>query len=339
LKRLAFLLALALLPVAATAQTPPGDSLKILLNPTIIFELPLMVALEKGYFTEQNLNVQVVIHQGSSQVIIPELARGDVDIATISPNPGFFNQFSAGFDAKLIAATVAGHKGWDPAVWLVQKQSVWDAKSIRNARDLRGKKIDAATPGSEGWYLVRNLLTDAALTPDDMTFTARFTTPPDWLLSLKNVNDVQAVYEPTVTQIEAQHLGRRWISITDVDPGYQESFLAASAKTLKTRPDVIRRFLTALVKADKVILASNAKWTPELVSIFAKYSKLPPDVIAAIPTPPYTGEYGQFHVLELEKVQRFWHNYGLVQAEQPIDSLIDPSFITAAQKAVGVTPH
>jgi NitT/TauT family transport system substrate-binding protein len=339
MKSIAFLLALLLLPLASAAQTPPPDTVKLLLNPTIIFELPLMVGIEKGFFAEQNVNVQVVIHQGSSQVVIPELARGDVDIATISPNPAFFNQFSAGFDAKLIAATVAGHKGWDPAVWLVQRQALWDAKTMRSPRDLRGKKIDAATPGSEGWYLVRHLLTDAALTPADMTFTARFSTPPDWLLSLRNVNDVQAVYEPTVTQIEQQHLGHRWISITDVDPAYQESFLGASAKTLKSRPDVIRRFLIGFVKAGKVIAASNGKWTPELVAIFAKYSKLPADVITAIPTPPYMGEYGQIHVPELEKIQRFWATYGLVPAEQPIDTLVDASFITAAQKAVGVVPH
>ena len=132
MKRIAILLALLLVPLSSVAQTPPPpDTLKVLLNPTIIFELPLMVAIEKGYFAEQHLNVQVVIHEGSSQLIIPELARGDVDIATISPNPAFFNQFQQGFDAKLIAATVAGHKGWDPAVWLVERQSVWDAKTIR----------------------------------------------------------------------------------------------------------------------------------------------------------------------------------------------------------------
>lgn len=332
-----FLLAALLVPLRGAAQTPPTDTLKVLLNPTIIFEVPLMVAIDKGYFAQQNLNVQVVIHAGSSQVIIPELARGDVDIATISPNPGFFNQFSQGFDAKLIAATVAGHKGWNPAVWLVERQATWDAKTIRAPRDLRGKRIDAATPGSEGWYLVRNLLTNAALTPADMAFTERFSTPPDWLVSMRNnVDDVQAAYEPTVTQIEQQHLGHRWLSITDIDPLYQESFLAASARTLKSRPDVIRRFLTAFVKAQKLILDGHGKWTPDVVAIFAKYSGLPPDVIEAIPSPPYTGEFGTIHALELEKIQRFWHTYGLVPAEQPIEALADPSFITAAQKAAGV---
>jgi ABC-type nitrate/sulfonate/bicarbonate transport system substrate-binding protein len=335
MKAMAFLLALLLLPLSGIAQTPP-DTIKLLMNPGIIFELPLMLAIDKGFFTQQSVNVKVEIHNGSSSVIIPELVRGDIDIAAISPNPAFFNQSSQGFDAKLIASQMSGRTGWDPAVWLVVRQDVWDAKQIRVPHDLRGKHIDGASAGSEGWYLARHVMTEGALTPADMAFTQRFSTAADWLLSLRNVNDVQAAYEPTVTQIEAQHLGHRWMSITDVDPGYQESFLAAGSTTLKTHPDAVRRFLIAYVKACKLIADAKGKWTPEMIRIFAKWSGLTPEIIAAIPTPPYTGEYGRINTASLEQVQRFWHTYGLVNSEQPIRTLIDVSFITAAQKAAGV---
>ncbi len=346
MKTIAFLLALLLLPLTGIAQTsqPAGGTqalpeLKVLLNPQLIFTFPLLVAIDKGFFTAAGVNVKAVIHNGSSQLIIPELARGDVDIATISANPGFFNQFAEGFDAKLIASANSSRKGWNPAVWLVVRQDDWDNKSIRAPHDLRGKHFDGATPGGEGWYLSRHLMTDAALTPADLTFTARFSTAADWLLSLRNVNDVQAAYEPTVTQIEQQKLGHRWLSISDVDPDYQESFLAASAKTLKSRPDVIRRFLIGYINACKLINAANGKWTPDMIRTQAKWSGLASDVIAAIPTPPYVGEYGRIHVESLEKVQRFWHTMGLVPTEQTIDTLIDTSFITAAQKAAGVPTH
>src|SRR5665213_2213011 len=103
MKAMAFLLALLLLPLSGIAQTPP-DTIKLLMNPGIIFELPLMLAIDKGFFTQRNVNVKVEIHNGSSSVIIPELVRGDIDIAAISPNPAFFNQSSQGFDAKLIAS-------------------------------------------------------------------------------------------------------------------------------------------------------------------------------------------------------------------------------------------
>src|SRR5471032_1021015 len=127
MKRILLLLALLFLPVSAVAQTQaPPDVVKLLVNPALIFDLPLMVAVEKGFFKQQNLDVKVINHSGSSQVIIPTLVRGDVDIAGISANPGFFNQFAQGFDAKIIASSSSSKKGWNPIVWLVVKQDVWD---------------------------------------------------------------------------------------------------------------------------------------------------------------------------------------------------------------------
>ena len=332
--------------MSSVAQTParpapggPSNTLKVLISPSVIFVLPLEVGIERGIFAQQGIDVQPIIHSGSSQSIIPSLARGDVDVATISPSPGFFNQFSEGFDAKLVASTISGHKGYNPAMWLVVRQDDWDKGTIRNSRDLRGKHFDGMTPGSEGWYLARHVMSQAALQPSDMTFTSRFSTPADWLLSLRNVNDVQAAFEPTVTQLEQQHLGHRWISITDFDPGYQESFLGVSAATLKARPDVIRKFLIGYINASKYVLSSKGKWTPELVRIFSKWSGLPPEVVSAIPSPPYTGAFGRINTADLEQVQRFWHLMGFVPTEQNINTLVDTSLITQAQKAAGVVAH
>jgi NitT/TauT family transport system substrate-binding protein len=338
MKMIAFLLALALLSVPAGAQAPAPDSIKLLISPTIFADLPLMVAIDKGYFAQQKIDIKTVIFNGSSQVIMPEIARGDVDIAGISSNPGMFNQFAQGFDAKIIASMTSGHKGWDPTVWLMVRQDDWDAKTIRAARDLRGKHFDGSTPGGSGWYTAMHVLTEGALTPADMTFTQRFSTPADWLTSLRNINDVQAVWEPTVTELERQHIAHRWVSITDIDPGYQEGYLAASSALLKTRPDVVRRFLIAYVKASKLIADGNGKWTPDLVAILAKWSGLSPGDIAAIPTPPYTGELGRINEASLAQVQRFWHTRGLVLTEVSMDTLVDASFITAAQKAAGERP-
>src|ERR1700687_5030682 len=119
-------------------------------------------------------------------------------------------------------------------------------------------------------------MTQGGLSPSDLTFTQRFSNPADWIASLRNVNEVQAVYEPTVTQLEQMRIGHRWLSITDVDPGYQEGFLAASAALLKSRPDVIRRFLIGYINACKVINGAHGKWTPELIGIWAKWSGLAP---------------------------------------------------------------
>jgi len=150
------------------------------------------------------------------------------------------------------------------------------------------------------------------------------------------VNDVQAAYERPVTQLEQQKVGHRWISITDVDPSYQESFLAASAKTLKAKPDAIRRFLIGYVKACKYIADANGKWTPDMIAIMASGRASRP-----IWSRRFRPRCTPVNTNESRCIARgspaFLAPLRLVPTEQPIGTLIDTTFITAAQKAAGVT--
>ena len=43
---------------------------------------------------------------------MPLLARGDLEIAPIAVSGAFFNQFTAGFDIKLIASASTTQSGW-----------------------------------------------------------------------------------------------------------------------------------------------------------------------------------------------------------------------------------
>jgi NitT/TauT family transport system substrate-binding protein len=338
LKRfITLILALIVIPISGGAQTPAPDIVRLAIFPSIYNEVALFLGIDEGLFTAQNLNVQAVVHTGSSQVLIPELVRGALDIAPLSGSPSLFNQVAGGFDTKLIASQNSAHKGWNPSAWVVVRQSEYN-KTIRGPRDLRGKHVGSSTAGSEGWYLVNQLLSAYALKPEDVSLTTHYTTPADWLASLRNVNDAQVVYEPTVTQFEQMGLAHRWLSITDVDPDFQESYLAASGSFIKAHPDALRRFLIAYLKADKMIYDAHGKWTPEIVRVVAKYTGLAPDVIRAIPTPPYTGDYGDIKIAALERLQRYWHTMDLVKTEVSTPQIADTTFVRAAQKQLGVVP-
>jgi ABC-type nitrate/sulfonate/bicarbonate transport system substrate-binding protein len=334
MKKVALLLfVLMLLPAGGAAQSPAPDTVRLALYPSIYNEIALFLAIDEGFFTAQHLNVQPIVHTGSSQVIIPELVRGAIDVAPLSASPSLFNQVAEGFDSKLVASQNTAHKGWNPAVWIVVRQDEYN-KTIRLPHDLRGKHLGTSTPGSEGWYLTNQLLIDAALKPEDVNLSTRYTTPADWLAGLRNVNDAEVVYEPTVTQFEQMGLAHRWISIADVDPAFQESYLAASGAFIKAHPDALRRFLVAYLQADKMIYDAHGRWTPELIRVTAKWTGLTPEVVRAIPTPPYTGDFGTIMLPALARVQRYWHTVDLVKTEVQMSQIADPSFVQAAQRAV-----
>ena len=113
MKFIAVFLALLLLPVSGVAQTAaPPDNVKLLINPSLIFDLPLMVAIDKGLFAQQHNSTNSTksrscrtafrrrVRRSSPELPGVDCVQGDVDIAAISANPGFFNQFAQGFDAQ-----------------------------------------------------------------------------------------------------------------------------------------------------------------------------------------------------------------------------------------------
>lgn len=61
MKRVSVLAGLAAFPAAVVAQVIPT--------------FPMMMALDQGFFVQAGVNVVPIIHNGSSQIVLPELAR------------------------------------------------------------------------------------------------------------------------------------------------------------------------------------------------------------------------------------------------------------------------
>jgi ABC-type nitrate/sulfonate/bicarbonate transport system substrate-binding protein len=221
--------------------------------------------------------------------------------------------------------------------WLVARQDLWDSKELRTIADLKGKRFEAGAPGGEGNYLSRLVLAKAHLTDADVHLTQRVSATSDMFTVLRNKSaDVVAVYEPTVAELEQNGVGHRILSIADIDPGFQETYIAVSPAFLKNRRDVLRRFLTAVVKAYRQIDDAGGKWTPPMIASLAKWSGLAPDVIARLPAPPYYGAFGAVNVGNLAREQHYWFAAGLVKKETPVSDMIDLSVIAEAKRAAGL---
>jgi NitT/TauT family transport system substrate-binding protein len=131
--------ALMLLGPLAPARAQQLEKVRVPLSLVTYNNLPIFLAQDRGYFREAGLDVEIEGFNGSSTAQIPRLARGDVDIMPIALGPAFFNQFSEGFNVKLIGALSASKKGWNDTTWLVVRQDVWDSGAVRAPKDLRGK--------------------------------------------------------------------------------------------------------------------------------------------------------------------------------------------------------
>ena len=307
------------------------------INPLVYSYLPIFIAVDKGYFKEQDLDVQINTYRGSSVTQVPLLARGDLDIAPMVMGPGMFNQHSEGFGLKIVASIAGSNPAWSDTSWIMVRSDVWSAKPLSGIGDLKGLSIDGGPLGSPVNLLIREALRKAGLKLTDVRYSEKFRSPPDWIAAFKNkAIDVLAAVEPIVTMLEAQGLAKRWKSYKDAVPWFQETYFAASPGFLKSKRDAARRFLAAYLKAAVEVNATAGKWTPEMLETVTKWSKLPAKVIGKIPGPAFVGYLGAIDVSAIERQQQIWIEHGAVKQRVDVADLVDSTIMADVRKAAGI---
>jgi NitT/TauT family transport system substrate-binding protein len=333
LLRTAALAALCLGAVQAEAQ----DKVRVSFNPQIYSWLPFFLAIDKGYFKDEKLDVEATTYGGSALSQIPMLARGDQDIAGMVTGPGFFNQYAEGFGVKLIASNAHAKQGWHDTMWVMVRKDVWDSGKIKSFADLKGLTIELGPKGSPVYLTSSQAILQGGLKASDVTTTERLRAVSDALPLFRNkAMDVITMVEPIVGRLVSEGLAVRWKPSYEVVPWFQESYLAANPKFLAEKRGVTKRFLKAYLKAVQEITAANGKWTPDTLAAVVKWSKFPKEVIEAIPGPQHVGQMGSIDLPSIERQQKLWMEAGMVKEKRPLGEMVDTSIIEEVRKEMGI---
>lgn len=339
MKKILFALPLAAVMLAmpgvnAGAQSKP-DIVRTILNPTVMTNLPILVAIDRGYFAKQNIDLDLKRIQGSTATVTAALARGDIDIAPQGPSPAFFNQFDAGFSAKVIAGSAGTRAGFSDITWLVVRQDLWDNHTIRKLSDLRGRTIDEAGIGSPLSLATLYTLEKAHLSAADVKLTSKLTATSDWYAALTNkAYDVVATVEPESSQLEAMGLGHKWIGLAQVAPWYQTGFLAVSNDFLKQHRDVVVRFLVAFLQGERDVEASRGHFTPELAKEVETWTGLSHEEVMHMPGPVDPGNRGGIDLASMRRAQDWLMTLGLVKSQHQMGDVVDDGPLIEARRQV-----
>jgi NitT/TauT family transport system substrate-binding protein len=325
--------------VAVAALAGPGASsaqsaltpVRVSINPHFITYVPFFIAVDRGYFKDAGIDLQLSKYQTSANSQLPMLARGDLDISVVVPGPALFNQYEQGFDAHVIASIDEAHPGYlDGSILMVRKDL---AGVIKKPADMKGRNVDGAFAGSPIALLTMEAITAGGLAISDVKFTTKESAVPDQLAALRNgAVDVQGTTEPTATAIEQQGYATKWLSFHDIMPGYQEAYFGVSSAFAKDHPDAVVKFLRAYLRGVADVNKTKGKLTPDLIATISKWTEIPPETIKAMGLIPYYGQNASVNSDELEKVQKFWVSLGLVKNPVPISKVVDGQYITAATK-------
>jgi NitT/TauT family transport system substrate-binding protein len=268
-------------PFAASAQTPPPATLRLAVIPVANFT-PLVVARDKGFFTEENLNVTwTTVAQGA--IAVEAVYGGSAEIggsAIFEPIVARSN----GLDIMFIAASARIRSSPPDNSGLL----VRTGDSIQGAKDLAGKKVSAGLINSVNYAHMREWLQRNGVDPGTVQFLEiPFPQMADALF--QNRLDVVWNVEPFVTfMLKSGNARVIAYPYQENVPRMDITGYLAKESWVKANGDVARRFKRAIDRATTYLVNASKE---ERDNFVAKYTGAKPEVVAATNLPEFITEF------------------------------------------------
>jgi len=298
----------------------------------------LYVAVEKGYFREQGLDVRLENLTGGADAV-PFLSTGALDLALGNVSVGLFNAFDRGADVRIIAPAGILPVQDSPLPLIVRKDLI-DSGAVRTPADLHGRRVAVNTRGGSVEYLLTKVLERVGLTIHDVE---QLTVPfPDMPAALANGSiDAAIPGEPQATR--AVNLGVGIKLVKEIAPGQMTTVITASGQSLRERPEAVRRWMLAYMRGTRDIQPPQLGvsdpalfYKPEHLAIFEKYTGAPEAVLRD--QVPYTFDTDLVIQRDSIEDQQLAHiRNGLLTLAQPVpvEQMVDDRFTRYAQETLG----
>lgn len=239
------ILPLAVLVISLAAPGGPARAEKIYFaypSPSTSF-LPLVVAQKKGFFNEENLQLEMV--QVKPAITVAGLLTGQIDYTTVLGTP---------IGARLRGAPViiVGVFTDKPMDFLV------GGKGIRSAKDLSGQSVAISVLGSATHFVTTRILLSLGLDPN-RNVTVRAVGDEGLRLQALETGIVQAALLGSQGVIQGKQHGFEVIAAAaDVIDNLPLGGVTTSQKKLKENPAQVRRVLRAGLKGIRYVQENKA---------------------------------------------------------------------------------
>lgn len=241
----------------------------------LVPSLPTYVAMEKGFFAQEGLEVELIPFQ-SGTTIVDALIAGRIDADCMSAITTFwFVEQNVPGKFKIFLVYGADSNEDNTFVVVVKKDS-----PLQDLKDLKGKKV-GTFPGVNQVVLAKAVIR-TLMDPQEVTFTE---IPPSNLIGALAAGQIDAYFSPepfgmiALSQGVGRYLTKSPCTLLGLKRGIAGGGFAFSTKFVQERPEVAKKVKVAIEKGVDFIKANEQ----EARGYLAKYAHLPPPVAAQIP--------------------------------------------------------
>lgn len=264
------LAAAASIAIGTTSAAMAADKIDLLVMP-FLSQAPFFIAMEEGYFAEQDIEV-VPAKFNSFAAIVPGVMTGEFDMAMMSGAPSLFNSIAKGAKGRIVAPAIVLSKGACEYFSFVGRGGVaWD--NLAAGEPLRATV--SAEPASVNQFLADQITKLPGAS--EFTYDIRLVPPHAELDALKAGSvDLAATTEPWVTRTGRSGAGTTVFGGSELYEDFQYSFFMMSPRLVSEDPDLGARVMRAVSAG---VAQYNKGKTDRNIEIISKYTKLDGDFL------------------------------------------------------------
>jgi NitT/TauT family transport system substrate-binding protein len=337
LRRAAFVATLAAAGTGVPRAARADDKVRVG-TAGLVSDAPLFIAEARGFYKEQNLNVEFTNLESGSKMIAP-LGTGEIDAGAGAPSAALYNAVLRGISIRVVSdkGRLSPGYGYNP---LMVRKELMTSGRVKTYADLKGLRFASSATGAAGDSTLNEALKRGGIKYSDIRLP--IIPFPSMIAAFANAAmDAAIVSEPFATQAIREGVAGMLASSDKFYPNQQIAVLLYGSKFIADRPDVAKRFMVAYVKAlrfyagalkDGHFAGPNA---PAVVAILQQYSVLKDPAVYAAMIPAGIDPNGYVNVASMNKDLDFWQGLKLIEGSIRAEQVVDISFVQNANKVLG----
>lgn len=195
----------------------------------------------------------------------------------------------------------------------------------KDLRDLRGKTFAIPSKYSNQYLVIRKLMEDQGVAPDEIKFVEL--PPPEMPAALASRSiDAYFVGEPHAAKAELDGTGRVLYHAKDIWKGFISCVLVVHEKLIRENPEIVRELVRGIAESGEWAEYNREKAAQIVAPFFRQDEKViryvlqqPPDRVSYRMLTPTTEELQKIHDMGIKT--------GILQTPVTVTDLYDNSFI------------
>jgi ABC-type nitrate/sulfonate/bicarbonate transport system substrate-binding protein len=297
--------------------------IRLSLSSTNVALLPTFAAHDKGFFRDEGFDVELI--QMPATLASTALLTGDLDYNGAAT--GVISAAVQGRPMKVLIFTVSR-----PLMFLVSK------RELKEARDLKGKKVAGSTPGASATLLAVQALRHVGLEPGKDVQILPMGGTPAGRLSVLESGAVDAALLSVPENFFAREKGfNELLFLGDVVEFAQAGF-GATDKRIKENPDEVYRMVRAQLRS--VLFLLDRRHQGEIVEMIMKRWKLSDRKMAESMYQDVVRVVAKDAMVTQASIQSLIDSAresAKVTRPVKIEEVVDFSFVDRARKEIAIT--